>query len=39
MKNKIQFLFENHQCQEYDEQEMSQLEIETHVLPTTLKDI
>ncbi len=32
-------LFDNQQCQESDKQEMSQLEIETHVLPTTLKDI
>ncbi len=39
MKIFFQFLFENQQCQNFDEQEMPQLEIETRVLPTTLKDI
>jgi hypothetical protein len=39
MKKFFQFLFENQQCQEFDKQEMPQLEIEIQVLPVTLKDI
>jgi hypothetical protein len=39
MKKFFEFLFENQQCQEFDKQKMPQLEIETHVLPVTLKDI
>jgi hypothetical protein len=39
MKKFFQFLYENQQCQEFDKQEMPHLEIDTHVLPTTIKDI
>jgi len=38
-EKRIQFLFEIQQCQEFDQQEMPQLEIQIRVSPTTLKDI
>jgi hypothetical protein len=39
MKKIVQLLFENQQCQKSNGQKMSHLETNTHVSPTTLKDM